>query len=275
VSALLPTEVDFAALREAVGDEAMRMLALRADGHTPQEIAERLGVHDRVVRRALEDVEAAALRQANLFPPLAEDELEDLREAARKYGILMPLVRDEHGEIIDGRHRAMVARELGIEPPEITLADLDEREKREVARALNLARRHVSREQRRRLIEAELRGDPARSDRGVAKAVGSSPTTVGAVRRDLVRQGQLSKVDTRRGEDNRVRPVPPRAEVALSTGRAPGRSTVPETAAPRAPTMRLTIDAPVEEVGRWQAAADARELSLAAWARQRLNEAAA
>jgi Meiotically up-regulated gene 113 len=43
----------------------------------------------------------------------------------------------------------------------------------------------------------------------------------------------------------------------------------------RAGDGAVEVDAPTEEVERWQAAADARDLSLSAWARQRLNEAAA
>jgi hypothetical protein len=51
---------------------------------------------------------------------------------------------------------------------------------------------------RRSIVEAELRIDPAQSDRAISAKTGLSATTVGKLRKQLVEKGDLPKVDTRR-----------------------------------------------------------------------------
>ena len=50
-----------------------------------------------------------------LFPPLSEEEKKKLRDDIKKNGLLEPITVWDN-KIIDGRHRAMVCHELGIEP---------------------------------------------------------------------------------------------------------------------------------------------------------------
>src|SRR5215471_11412447 len=49
----------------------------------------------------------------------------------------------------------------------------------------NAHRRHLTREQKRELIEKLLRAQPDKSDRQIAATVKASPTTVGTVRTEL------------------------------------------------------------------------------------------
>jgi hypothetical protein len=60
----------------------------------------------------------------------------------------------------------------------------------EFALGLNLKRRHLNREQFREVIAAECERTPDASDREIARRLGCSPSTVGAVRRPV------SKLDT-------------------------------------------------------------------------------
>jgi len=73
--------------------------------------------------------------------------------------------------------------------------------------SLNLHRRHLTAEQKRERIEALLRADPARSDRAIAKATDSSPTTVGRIRATEEAAGTVSTVDTRTGADGVAQPA--------------------------------------------------------------------
>jgi SAM-dependent methyltransferase len=56
---------------------------------------------------------------------------------------------------------------------------------------LNVERRHLTAAQKRQLIEAELRCNPARTDRALGKLVRADHKTVGAVRLRLVSSGEI------------------------------------------------------------------------------------
>ncbi|HZI97085.1 MAG TPA: ParB N-terminal domain-containing protein [Actinomycetales bacterium] len=131
------------------------------------------------------------------MPPLSVDEFAALRADVAARGIVVAVVVDQHGRILDGHHRRRVADELGIEcPTEVRTVRTDD-EALDVAVALNAARRHLSREQRRELIRAEIARRPDDSDRAVARRVGCSPTTVGTVRAEAA---GVSKLDTSTSE---------------------------------------------------------------------------
>lgn len=120
-----------------------------------------------------------------LLPRLAEDEYDALKASIAKEGYdpAHPIVVDEHGQVLDGHHRKMACDELGIDPPTVTRAGLTEGQKFEYALATNLHRRHLSPEQKRELVRAELRRDPDRSDRAIGRVVGVDHKTVGTLRR--------------------------------------------------------------------------------------------
>ena len=61
--------------------------------------------------------------QFQLMPELLDWEFDALKESIRQYGVLVPIVRDEVGLLIDGHHRSRACEELGIKNvPTITLA---------------------------------------------------------------------------------------------------------------------------------------------------------
>jgi ATP-dependent DNA ligase len=71
----------------------------------------------------------------------------------------------------------------------------------------NLYRRHLSRELKRELIEKLLKAQPEKSDRQIAATVKASPTTVGTVRAELEKAGDVSKLDTRTDTAGRQQPA--------------------------------------------------------------------
>jgi ParB-like chromosome segregation protein Spo0J len=48
------------------------------------------------------------------FPDLAPWEYEALKASIRRHGVILPVVQDEFGNVIDGHQRRRACRELGI-----------------------------------------------------------------------------------------------------------------------------------------------------------------
>jgi ParB-like chromosome segregation protein Spo0J len=119
------------------------------------------------------------------MPELSANELETLRADIAENGIQVPVIKDQHGRIIDGNHRAAIADDLGIDYPTQVIEVADDGDAWNRAVALNCARRHLTREQVRDIIASEIGRCPDDSDRAIARRVGCSPSTVGAVRSGL------------------------------------------------------------------------------------------
>ena len=122
------------------------------------------------------------------IPDLLDDEFQSLKEDIRQNnGVQVPVLMDELGSIIDGHHRHRAWEELrdeGVELPDypvVIRADLDEAGKRELALTLNLCRRHLTREQKRELVENYLREHPECSNGYIAGLFKVSPTTVATI----------------------------------------------------------------------------------------------
>ncbi len=120
-----------------------------------------------------------------VMPPLSAEEYAALRDDIAERGIVVPVVVDQHGRLLDGHHRQRIADELQIDCPVEVRQVADDEDARKVAFTLNLTRRHLTREQRRELIAREAEARPEDSDRAIARRLGCSPSTVAAVRRPV------------------------------------------------------------------------------------------
>lgn len=78
-----------------------------------------------------------------LLSRLSDEEYAALEADIRKRGVMVPVERDEAGEILDGHNRHEIAARLGLPCPEIVRRFGSEREKREHVIKMNLARRHL------------------------------------------------------------------------------------------------------------------------------------
>ena len=103
-----------------------------------------------------------------------------LRASIERFGVLVPVAVDQDGNILDGHHRRRIAAEVGALCPTITHHCLDDGERREIARTLNMDRRQLDVDQRREVVAA-LR-EQGHSLRSIAGAVGVS---LGTVQRDV------------------------------------------------------------------------------------------
>lgn len=126
-----------------------------------------------------------------------------LRASIERFGVLVPVVIDQHGRVLDGHQRLRLADELGLEPDRVVRAVADDAEAWAVAVSLNTDRRHLTPEQRREVV-ADLRAE-GHSLRAIAGAVGVSHPTVLA---DIEATGKSLPVPERVvGLDGKSRPA--------------------------------------------------------------------
>src|SRR6516164_4127603 len=78
-----------------------------------------------------------------LLDPLRPEEYAALEADILKRGVLIPVEKDENGDLLDGHNRQEIADRHGIPCPSITRMFATEQEKREHVIKINLARRHV------------------------------------------------------------------------------------------------------------------------------------
>ena len=143
-----------------------------------------------------------------LMPDLPSWEYEALKESILQHGVIIPIIKDESGIIIDGHHRNRACQELKVKNiPTITLAGLTEDQKRDHALILNLVRRKISRKQMREIIAAELRRTPDISNQWLAEIVGTTDKTIQSVRKDLIAGSEIPMVDRFRAKDGKSYPA--------------------------------------------------------------------
>jgi len=152
------------------------------------------------------------MKNYQVMPDLSSDDYNNLKADIDARGVLVPVEYDEDDNILDGHHRVRACTELGIDWPRFVRKGLSEDEKRTHARQLNIARRHLNRDQKRELIAEQLKESPERSNRQVAEGLGVSDNTVGSVRRDLEATAQIAQLDKTVGADGKERRKPIRTE---------------------------------------------------------------
>jgi hypothetical protein len=178
---------------------------------------------------------------ADLLPLLRDEERLALVADIRVRGIIVPIVVDEDGNVIDGFHRLSIAQALSLplaEVPFRVVKGLSLAEKQALAEALNTHRRHLSQAQKRELVIRKLQADPQRSDRDVAAEVAVSDKTVASVRQALESTAEIPQSATRKGKDGKIRrqrsqaaPTPAPAPAALTPTPAPTPAAPPTLAA--------------------------------------------
>lgn len=152
-----------------------------------------------------------------VLPALSEEEYAALKADIKERGVLVPVELDGDGNILDGHHRVQIAEELGKDYPTVIRLGMTEEEKRSHIRRLNLARRHLSRKQKRELIKGQLKDTPEYSNNRIAQMLGVTVDTVISIRRDMESKGELSKFESLIGADGKEYPgeYQPRRPVSL------------------------------------------------------------
>ena len=153
---------------------------------------------------------------AELFPPMTDDALVTLGEDIKTVGLRVPIVLCkgdgyESLALLDGRSRLDAMERVGTEIVKDGKLDycafpyeVYEGDPYAFAVSANLHRRHLTAEQKRKLIAVLLKAQPSKSNREIARQAKASPTTVGEVR-STVQVGQLPEKTI--GRDGKARPA--------------------------------------------------------------------
>jgi len=153
------------------------------------------------------------------MPPMAPGERDALREMMRGVGAdnLDPITVDERNRVLDGHHRLQLARELNwAYLMARTRAGFSDAENYEYALSTGLVRRHLSRQQKRALLEDAVRRLPHLTDRALGELCHADHKTITAARKAVEANspgGEIPQV-TRVGRDGKAYRVPQRQRAA-------------------------------------------------------------
>ena len=144
-----------------------------------------------------------------LLDPLSPEDFAALEADIFERGVMVPIELDEDGNVLDGYHRLLICEKHNItDYPKVIRRGWTEEQKRTHSRRMNLARRQLSRNQKRRLIEDELRETPTSSNRKIGKLLGVDPKTVASARTRLAAGGEIPHVTTVSGDDGKTYGLP-------------------------------------------------------------------
>ena len=143
----------------------------------------------------------------NDLPGLTDAEYYDLNEDIGMRGVQVAVIIDEHGAVLDGKHRVLSAAEHKLKtiPIEVKVG-LTEEEKQQFAFDLNLKRRHLTSEQRQGLV-LKMR-EKGMSFREIGGKLNVSPETVRTdVQKATVQNWTVELPEKIKGKDGKVRPA--------------------------------------------------------------------
>ena len=167
-------------------------------------VSSRNGKPRRGVRAATKN--ATRKPKYQFLPDLPPEEFAALKADIAVKGVLYAVIQDEKGHTLDGHQRERAVNELGITKYPITvIPGLTEEEKRHLALALNVKRRHLTRPQMQALIEQELKRTPDLTNNWLAEILGVDDRTVLAARKRLESTSALRKFTKLRGKDGKSR----------------------------------------------------------------------
>lgn len=152
-----------------------------------------------------------------LFPALDSATEAALRASIERWGVLVPVAKDQHGNTIDGHHRARIADELGVDYRVDVIRIESEDDARSIAATLNTDRRHLEPKQRQQLV-ADLRAQ-GHSQRAIARALGVGQSTVRDDLKELSGTTQLDEPETIRTKNGRTYPARRPTLVPTTTAR--------------------------------------------------------
>lgn len=239
-----PSEIDWSKISERGKAIKLRIVDEMSDGYSLTTIAQELGQTPSWVSDRLAELrrEIMLTHTTNHLYPLSREEIDNLRDSVKQYGIQTPVLVGDH-TIIDGRHRFLVAQELGIEVPAYFIQGLSKEEEHDIALAVNSVRRQMSQKQKHDIVRRELLANWEKSDRSLAAVCGVSAPTIGRIRDELRREQEAEpsqddvaaaredkervlrepevRVD-RRGREFEVKPKAEQTRTKLSYNACPG-----------------------------------------------------
>jgi hypothetical protein len=161
-----------------------------------------------------------------LLPPLSDDEFGELKESIKANGVLVPVVFDQDGNTIDGRHRKRACEALGItDYPRETRTFTSDEQRHAFIYRVNLNRRHLSPYERQQVVTKMHDAHPKWSVRKIAELTGIPKSTV---------QRCLHPPES---PEPPSEPEPPPAAVPNGTGTKPAKDGTPAKTPAEAPKV--------------------------------------
>lgn len=157
---------------------------------------------------------APELEAVQELMPMEDADYERLKEDIRENGIRHPVIcYHEAGAlfILAGVHRVKAALEIGLSEVPTQTVEGTRAEYADFAIKENLARRHLTREQKQRLVDYFLKANPEKSDRAIGKDAGVDHRSVAPRRQKLEASGEIPQLPTRTGADGKTRKPPAKA----------------------------------------------------------------
>ena len=140
-----------------------------------------------------------------VLPDLPPEEFAALKADIALRGVQCAVIQDEKGNTLDGHQRERAVRELGIKRYPITvMSGLSDEEKRHLAIALNVKRRHLTTKQKQALIEQELKRTPDIANCWLAEILGVDDKTVAATRKRLEAGSEIPRLKKLRARDGKM-----------------------------------------------------------------------
>jgi transposase len=173
---------------------------------------------------------------AKLFPEMSPDEQKVVGADIRKHGLTSPIAlwqADPKGQaqLLDGRNRLdrielVTGCPVEIGPPSLAAGKflainkvivLDARtDPYAYVISANLARRHLSADDKRKVIANLILAQPDKSDRQIADMIRVSHHTVASVRAEMEGRGQIAHAETRTDSTGRQQPARKRRKVKFT-----------------------------------------------------------
>lgn len=152
-----------------------------------------------------------------ILPALSPERFQALKGDIAVRSVQVPIIMDQHGNILDGWHRWVACQAIGMYCPTEVRYFSSEAEKFRLVLEVNCYRRQMNRKQKRELVGTYLAADPAISDNWVAETIGGiSKNTVADERCHLERAGRIPRLDKLRGKDGKHRRVRSKRIIANS-----------------------------------------------------------
>jgi len=133
-----------------------------------------------------------------LLGPLRGDEYAALEADIKARGVLVPVEKDQEGNILDGHHRVEIAKRLGLPYETVVRPFANERAKRQHIIMLNLARRHLAPWQWGQAFRELLRQKGVRRGRGGNRRPTATVAVGETVRRTAEQLGVPERTARRR-----------------------------------------------------------------------------
>ncbi len=147
------------------------------------------------------------------FGDMPADEFDALVGDIKRNGQISDIVKAADGSILDGWHRYRACIEAGITPRIEPFSFIIEpaaegvgghtMTEAEFVVAQNAHRRHLTAEQRRRIVAELLKADPAKSDRAIGSMAKVDHKTVATVRRQAEAGGEIPHLTKTTGKDGK------------------------------------------------------------------------